>query len=298
MKKFGFSTFDEHEITMYAWDEVDKPRLVVQLVHGMCEHSARYDDFATFLNQNGIIAVMNDQRGHGLSSYSDSYGYEEGDMWEKNITDQLDISKYLQNRYKLPVVLFGHSYGSFLAQRLIEINPVPVAFVLSGSCYMNSFLTKVGAIISAARAAKNPKGAGTLMADMSFKAYEKTYPGKNNWLCRDENVVKKYNDDPACGYVASNNFYASFMRGLKTIYKRDALNSVNINRPIYIFSGEGDPVGEYGNGVRKLFDMYRKLGVKDLSIKLYPEGRHEMLNEINKAEVYADILEYLKKFYE
>jgi len=296
MEKIKLATHDKREVTLYLWDKVEKPTLVVQLVHGMCEHSARYDDFAKFLNKNGIITAMNDQRGHGLSTMPENYGYDDGDMWENNIADQMRLSEYLRDKYNLPIVMFGHSYGSFLSQRLLEINPVPVAFVLSGSCYMNNILTKAGAIISALKAKKDPKGAGKVMADMSFKAYEKTYPGVNSWLNRDKAEVDKYNADPACGYIASNSFYASFMRGLKSIYKRDSIADMNINRPVYMFSGEGDPVGEYGKGVKKLYDFYKKVGVKDVTMKLYPEGRHEMLNEINKKEVYVDVVKFLDKF--
>lgn len=297
MKKVKFGTRDNKQVTLYVWDEVESPRLVVQLVHGMCEHSARYDAFARFLNQNGIIAAMNDQRGHGESSEPLSYGYDDGDMWDNNIADQISLSRHLQTKYDLPLVLMGHSYGSFLTQRLMQIDPVPVAFVLSGSSYMNTLLTKVGAFISKAKAKKDPKAAGRLMADMSFKSYEKRYPGTNNWLSGDSAVVKSYNDDPACGFIASNGFYDSFMRGLKSIYRRANVGEINVNRPIYIMSGEGDPVGEYGKGVRKLYNFYVKYGVKNVTMKLYPGGRHEMLNETNKDEVMNDTLDFLKRFF-
>ena len=178
----------------------------------MCEHSNRYADYAKFLNSHGIIAVMNDQRGHGLSADKFSYGYEEGDMWENNIADQIALSKMLVEKYKLPLTVFGHSYGSFLTQRLIEVDPYPSSFILSGSCYMHTPITFFGAIIASAKAKKSPSAHGQLMADMSFKSYQKVIPGLNAWLNRDELAVKKYNDDPACGYVAANNFYATYER--------------------------------------------------------------------------------------
>lgn len=296
MQQTKFATADKKEVALFVWDEVKEPRLVVQLVHGMCEHSLRYDHFAKWLNERGIIVAMNDQRGHGASANPDSYGYEEGEMWENNVADQISLSEYLVDKYKLPLVLFGHSYGSFLTQRLIEIDHLPLAYVLSGSCYMKNALMAVGAVIAKSMARKNGNMPNVTMANMSFKAYEKTYPGRNSWLNRDQKEVDKYNADPACGYVASRNFYYTFTKGLKTIYTKEAAAKVDLDKPIYIFSGAGDPVGEYGKGVQKLYDFYKNLGVKELSMKLYENGRHEMLNEINKMEVYEDVLEYLQKF--
>ncbi len=297
MEKIQFATTDKKKVALYVWDKAVSPKLIVQLVHGMCEHSSRYAEFAEFLNENGIIAAMNDQRGHGESAAdAASYGYDDGNMWDNNISDQLGISRFLQTKYDLPLVLFGHSYGSFLVQRLMQIDPIPVAFVLSGSCYMNTPTVKLGAALSAQKARKSPGAPGALMAKMSFKQYEKRFPGLNNWLSSDPETVKKYNDDPACGYVASNSFYASFMNGLKTVYKRANRNSININRPVYIMSGSDDPVSNYGKGVQKLHDYFVDYGVRDVTLKIYQGGRHEMLNETNKAEVYGDVLGFLKRF--
>ncbi|MDD3831540.1 MAG: alpha/beta hydrolase [Clostridia bacterium] len=287
-----FTTSSGKQLALYVWDKVEQPRMVLQLVHGMCEHSARYDDFARYLNNNGIIVVMVDQRGHGLSTTPDSYGYEEGDMWTNNVNDQLELTDWA-GKYNLPIVVMGHSYGSFLTQRLISLSKTPIAFILSGSNYMKSPLFTLGAIIAKMACNKDPKAPGITMANLSFKAYEKQIPGTNNWLSRNEEVVARYNDDPACGYVASNNFYSTFMQGIKLLYTREAQASVDKDKPIYIFSGSCDPVGDNGVGPTKLLDYYKRIGCENVTLKIYQECRHEMLNEINNTQVYADVLSFL-----
>ncbi len=298
MEIVDFIGCGEKNLALYIWDKVDRPKAVLQIVHGMCEHMARYDDFAEYLNKAGIIVAGNDQRGHGKSSQPENYGYEEGDMWENNVADQKLLSVNLKEKYNLPLIIMGHSYGSFLAQRQAEINPLPDAFIFSGSNFMKSFLFSAGAVLSKMQCKKKgERAAGHLMSDMSFKSYEKRFPGTNNWLSKEEENVKKYNDDPACGYVASNNFYFTFMKGIKKLYLKEEGEKINLDKPIYLFAGGDDPVGDYGKGVVKLYNWYKKLGVKRLEMKLYQGLRHETLNE-KQGEVYEDTLNFIKSVFE
>jgi alpha-beta hydrolase superfamily lysophospholipase len=215
-------------------------------------------------------------------------------MWENNVFDQKLLSAYLKEKYNLPLIIMGHSYGSFLTQRQAEINPLPDAFILSGSNFMKGLLFSAGAVISKMQCkSKGERAAGHLMSDMSFKSYEKRFPGTNNWLSQNEENVKKYNGDEACGYVASNNFYYTFMKGIKKLYLKEEGEKINLDKPFYLFSGKDDPVGDYGKGVTKLYNWYKKIGVKRVEMKLYEGLRHETLNE-KSIKVYEDTLSFIQ----
>ena len=294
MTNSKFVSHDGKQVELYVWDEVKNPKGVVKIAHGMAEHSARYDDFAKYLNSRGYIVVMNDHRGHGLSSTADSYGYEDGDMWDNNVKDQLAILEYCRQQYNLPLVMMGHSYGSFIVQAVVEQHPDVAGYVLCGSDYLKgASYTLCGIIAKSMCRNKGPRHPAQLLANLSFGMYEKKIPGKNNWLNRDESEVKKYNEDPMCGFVCSANFYRSFMNGAKQLYKADNVKCINTQQPILIISGANDPVGEYSKGVNKLIKFYNKAGVADVESHLYEDARHEILNEpLIKAQVYADVADF------
>ena len=138
MKTEKYTSFDGKQLQLYVWDEVASPKAVVKITHGMAEHCGRYDHFAQFLNANGYVVVANDHRGHGATS-PDSLGYEQGDMFGDNVQDQVSLIGYCSQRFGLPVFLFGHSYGSFITQAVINANPPVAGYVLSGSNYMKDF---------------------------------------------------------------------------------------------------------------------------------------------------------------
>lgn len=293
-----FDTFDGKKIALYVWNKVNAPKAVVKIAHGMAEHSARYNHFAFFLNSCGYVVVMNDERGHGKSCDEKSYGYEEGDMFANNVQDQLDILKWCKKEWKLPVFMMGHSYGSFLTQSVMEQNPPEAdGYILSGSNYIKG-ITYSACGFLAKRMAKKHGGAfpAKTIANMSFGMYEKKIPGLNNWLNRDGEEVKKYNEDPACGFVCSAGFYSSFMDGIKHLYDKEYYTKIDVEKPLLIISGSADPVGEYSKGVEKLFKFYtEKVGIKSIEKHLYVGARHEVLNEINKEEVYSDVVGWLQK---
>ncbi len=295
MERSRFTSHDGKEIELYVWDEVASPKAVVKIAHGMAEHSARYDDFARFLNGRGYIVVMNDHRGHGYTAERGSLGYEEGDMFGKNVGDQLELIKYCKEKYSLPVFMMGHSYGSFVTQAVIENNPDVKGFVLCGSNYIKGVSFSVCGMV--ARHMCKHKGGrfpAETIVKLSFKQYEKKIPGVNKWLNRDEKEVELYNSDEMCGFTCSANFYRSFMDGINKLYKKEYYGNVDGEKPLLIIAGDSDPVGNYGKGIRKLDKFYReKAGVKDVTTRLYEGARHEILNETNKAEVYSDVADWL-----
>ncbi len=295
MKLTRFVSHDQREVQLYVWDDVSKPKGVVKLAHGMAEHSARYDTFAGFLNANGYIVVMNDHRGHGLTAAKDSLGYEEGDMFGNNVRDQLAILDYCREKYGLPLYLMGHSYGSFVTQAVIEAHPNVNGFILCGSNYIKgASFTACGVIARSMCRHKGGRYPAELIVKLSFKSYEKKFGGNNSWLNRDEKEVAKYNSDEQCGFTCSANFYRSFMAGISKLYSKESYSTINADTPILLIAGGDDPVGNYGKGVTKLAKFYTdKVGVKDVTLHLYEGARHEILNEINKTEVFADVLKWL-----
>lgn len=225
-------------------------------------------------------------------------GYHKGNIYFDTVQDECAITKMLKDRYNLPVFYIGHSYGSMVGQRYIEECKDYSGVILSGSAMMK------GAVLSSGAALSNMQykllgGEKTahLLDKLSFGAYNKPFKKESEfaWLSRDKENVKKYIFDEQCGYVMSIAFFKFFLNGLKESYKAANLAKIDKNKPIAIFSGDKDPVGGNGKLVQKLYDQYKNLGVKDLTIKLYPDARHEILNEVNNAEVYFDILTRLNE---
>lgn len=296
MLQSRFTSHDGREIALYTWDKVAKPKAVVKIAHGMAEHSARYDDFAKFLNSRGYIVVMNDHRGHGLTAEKDSLGYEEGDMWTNNVHDQIAVLDYCRKKYGLPLFLMGHSYGSFITQAVVEENPDVKGFILCGSNYIKGVSFSACKLI-ARNMCRNRGGRhpAQMIVDLSFKTYEKRFHGQNMWLNRDAEEVKKYNEDPMCSFVCSANFYRTFMEGISKLYKKAYYKAIDANKPILLIAGSQDPVGNYSKGVVKLEKFYNKtVQVTDVKMHLYDEARHEILNETEcKSQVYDDVANWL-----
>ncbi|MBO4694626.1 MAG: alpha/beta hydrolase [Clostridia bacterium] len=298
MKKEIFKSFDGTELVCQLWDEVEAPKAVVQLSHGMAEHIERYDAFAQYLNKNGFIVFGDNHRAHGETA-GDHVGYQDGNIFEDTAQDLIAITKMLKEKYNLPVVLLGHSYGSFLSQRYLELNGEAVGVILSGSAKMSGLLPAVGKMVAnMIYSEKNAKEPGKTMDTLSFGSYNKPFKddGEFAWLSRDLENNKKYVADPLSGMVMSNAFFKYFMDGLANMYKKENLALVKKDSKIRIFSGSKDPVGSNGKSPVALCDMYKALGIADVQVKLYEDARHEILNEINKEEVYKDMLDAINYF--
>lgn len=298
MKNEKFKSFDGTILQCYLWDDVRNPKGVVQISHGMAEHARRYDDFAKFLNKNGYVVFADDHRAHGMTSTKQSSkgvkGYHKGDIFNDTVKDMIAITDYLKEKYNRPVVVLGHSYGSFLTQRFLELDNKASGAVLSGSADRQDAVAALGAAIASMQyKILGGEKAGKLLDKMSFGSFNAPFKKDKipfAWLSRDKEQVKKYILDEQCGYVMSIAFFKYFMNGLKSIYKSENLAGIKKNIPIAIFSGSKDPVGAKGKYVKKLHERYKTLGVENVSMKLYEGARHEILNETNNQEVYADML--------
>lgn len=296
MKTVKFKSFDGTIIQCYLWDDVRNAKAVVQISHGMAEHARRYDAFATYLNKNGFIVFADDHRAHGITSAKASSkgvaGYHRGNIYFDTVKDEIAITAHLKEQYNLPVIYLGHSYGSMLGQRYIEECKDHSGAILCGSAMMKGAILSTGALVSNVQY-KLLGGEKTahLLNKLSFGSYNKNFKKEKNdfaWLSRDKENVKRYCLDNQCGQVMSIAFFKFFLNGLKESYKAENLQKIDVNKPIAIFSGALDPVGGDGKLVKKLHEQYANLGVKDLSIKLYDNDRHEILNEVDKDVVWAD----------
>lgn len=300
LTNFYFSDSSGKNIYVNKWvDESIVPKAVVQISHGMAEHSLRYDDFAKFLNKHGFIVYANDHRGHGKTS-PDELGYMgEGDAFNlilENVNDLTTIIK--KENPDLPVYLLGHSMGSFISLRYSQLYGNNIdGLILSGSNGNQKFMFKIGEIIAKREMDKyGPKAKGYKMEKLSFGAFNGYFkPNKTNfdWLTRDENIVNQFIADPLCGNAHSNSYYYYLLKGLRTNHKKENLEKIPKNLPILIVSGEADPVGLMGKGVKRLYNSLVEIGINSVYIKLYKNARHEILNELNKDEVFYDILKFL-----
>lgn len=268
-------------------------------VHGMAEHSKRYEELALFLNQKNIAVFTYDHRGHGRSILDgESHGYLGRDGFNKLVSDLdilVDHVKGLHPRKK--VFLLGHSMGSFIVQRYIQNYKKISGVILSGSSYKIVGMRLMKWIGGSLVLLGQGKKQGKLMNQLSFGSFNKSFkPNRTDfdWLNRDSNEVDLYVNDVCCGFISTNQFYYDFIKGLIELQSEKNIRRVKKNLPMYLIAGEKDPVGHMGKKVKELNTVYKKYS-NDVELKLYPEARHEILVEKNKEEVYQDIYKWLEK---
>ncbi len=301
MESFTFKALDGADIFARAWLP-STAKGVVQIAHGMAEHCLRYDWFARELVEQGFAVYANDHRGHGETAPSeDKLGYfADKDGWDTVVTDLKSLTDVIREKHPgCPVFLFGHSMGSFLSRDYIAHYGKDLAGVaLSGTAGDPGLLGKAGLMVSKTQAFfKGGKSPSPLMDKLSFGAYNKAFaPNRTpfDWLSRDPAQVDAYVKDPFCGFLCSTQFYVDLLTGILKISSPEHIAKTPVSLPIYLFSGSMCPVGENGKGVQKTYQAFQKAGITDLSIKLYDQGRHEMLNEINREEVASDAIAWFK----
>lgn len=280
-----------------------QPRAIVQIAHGIAEHVDRYSEFMEFLAAHGYLVVANDHLGHGKSVRKNEplgfFAPEDG--WSYVVGDMERLHDRMHKEYpQLPYVLFGHSMGSFLTRTFLIKHPDKYdAVILSGTGHQVKPLVLSGyAMASTAVRLYGPAKVGKTLNDVAFGAYNKGFENPRtefDWLSRDEAQVDKYIADPLCGFVATVSLFRDMMGGIKFVTDKKNINTMSKTQPVYFMSGDSDPVGDNGAGVERAYKAFCNAGLHDVMIRLYPGGRHEMLNEINKADVYRDILNWLEE---
>lgn len=285
-----------------CWIPEGKACAVVQILHGMSEHIERYRAFAQFLAQRGVFVVGHDHLGHGATADSeDEYGY----FAEKN-----GNALMIQNIHRVyclakkrcpdvPYILFGHSMGSFLArQYLCEYGDGLDGAVICGTGYQPMAVVRLGMAISRAQACLfGWRYRSMLLRFMSFGSYNMKFrPHRTlcDWLSRDEEVVDAYIRDTRCGFAFTVNGYYNMFLGMSKILRSEDLQRMPKKLPVLFVSGAEDPVGSFGKGVRRVERMFREAGMEDVECILYPEDRHEILNELDREKVYQDIAGWME----
>ena len=305
MEKLHFIDEEGKKIVYYKWKCEDKDEKgIVQIAHGMTETALRYDYFAKKLNEAGFTVYANDHRGHGETAQTkEELGYiadEDGFTWMvKDLKELNDIIRKENANKK--VILLGHSMGSFLSQRYAELYGDSIdLLILSGTNGQPKRITKIGQYIAKKEMKLHGrKNVSKLMDKLSFGDFNSKFePTRTDydWLCSVEEEVDKYINDEKCGFICTSSFYYDLIKGLWTIHEEKNLNNIPKELPIYIFAGDRDPVGYEGEGIVNLYNCYKDLGIKEVEYKLYKDGRHEMLNEVNKDTVISDILKWINKY--
>ena len=280
-----------------------KPRAVVQIAHGIAEHIERYRPFMEFLANNGFVVAGNDHLGHGKSIRvpAEQGFFAEKDGWWRVVDDMDKLHDIMSKEYpELPYVLFGHSMGSFLTRTYLIKHPDKYdGVILSGTGHQSPALVLGGNAAASVMAKLNgAMGDGAKLDSLAFGTYLNKIENprtKFDWLSRDTEQVDKYIADPLCGFVGKIGLYRDMMQGIKFITDKKNIAQMNKEKPVYFMSGDGDPVGDYGKGVERAYKAFCDAGLHDVFMRLYPGGRHEMLNETNKEQVYQDILSWLNE---
>ena len=302
------------------WMTAGAPRAVIHIVHGMAEHSKRYDRLAQRLVKEGIEVWAADQRGHGQSACNKQndpgkgglIGHTaDGDGFSR-VTSDVDIINraIIKERPGVPLFLLGHSWGSFIAQNYIESfegrpsgnggEPVNLAgCILSGTRGPDGLKVAAGAPSMAVLAffigQRKGSALAKAMADGPYNKFFRPNRTECDWLSRDEKEVDAYIADPFCGFLCSVGFYRDLARALKKIHRPKMMGKIRKKLPVYIIAGSADPVGDMGQGPTALALAYRNLEIKDMETVLYPDARHELLNETNRDEVTESLLGWLLK---
>lgn len=275
---------------------------IIQIIHGMCEYKKRYIHFIEYFEKAGWKIEMIDHIHHGENvENKEEIGIFKNDF-NNMIENQINFTKELKKKYKnIPIIIFGHSMGSFIAQEHMKrCEDIVEGYIICGSCYRQKFLWYLGEKLSYLldKIYKNKRA--TIIRKMIFlnsngKIKKEYYYNENSWLSRDIEEVKKYSKDENCGFTYSSSFYKEFFIFLNKLYSEDEFKKVTKTKPIFIISGSMDPVGLYGKGVRDLKKFYEKLKFENVDFKLYKDARHELHNEINRDEVFNDIEKWTEK---
>ncbi|ETJ06926.1 MAG: S33 family lysophosphospholipase [Actinomyces urogenitalis DORA_12] len=281
----------------------DQPRAVIQLAHGMAEHSARYERFATQATQAGYVIVADDHRGHGgtIASADERGHTHDVEGWELVLSDLSVVREAIDAAWpEAPVVLFGHSWGSMLVRGWVASQGERsrlAGLIAMGTMASPGLLGPIGMRLAQAEVRlSGPRHPSALLEKQAFAANNKPFaPVRTDydWLSRDEVEVDRYIADPLSGQRCTAAFYRDLTHGAMEVNRPQAFAAVPKDLPVLVISGDQDPVGGMGRGVRQVATDLRRAGVRDVTLRLYPGARHELLNEVNREEVTADLMRWI-----
>lgn len=302
-QEFYFDSRDrEHKIHAIRWiPEEQKPVCIVQIVHGMAEYIDRYDEFASYLAEKGILVVGDDHLGHGKSvGQGQPYGYFcKEDAPTVLVRDEHRLKKMTQEQYpNVPYIILGHSMGSFITRNYLLRygSGIDGAVIVGTGMQSKATLLSARMLAGLQRIFCGPKHVSGLLNVAAFGSYNKRIREHKtlfDWLSRNEENVRRYIEDPLCGFTFTVNGFQTLFQLIWNLNDQKKLQEMPKRLPVLFVSGEEDPVGNYGQSVKQVCQSFRNLGMENVQIKLYPEDRHELLNEVDRKDVYGDIYRWI-----
>ncbi|NVH64054.1 alpha/beta hydrolase [Pseudomonas simiae] len=296
---FWLTANDRSRLYVNHWMPEGPAKAVVMLSHGMAEHSGRYARLAEALCGAGYGLYALDQRGHGRTADEGTLGlYAETDGWNKVVGDLASLNQHIgQQQPGLPIILLGHSMGSYIAQAYLLHHSASLnGAILSGSNFQPVALYRAARVIARLeRLRQGLRGRSALIEFLSFGSFNKAFkPNRTafDWLSRDPSEVDKYINDPLCGFRCTNQLWIDLLGGLQQISKASNLAQIDPGLPILVMGGECDPVSE-GKRLNSLANALREAGCQYLQLTIYPQARHEVFNETNRDTVTADVLAWI-----
>lgn len=285
-----------------VWEPEGRPRAIVQIAHGMSEYAERYEGLAAYLTARGFLVAGHDHLGHGDSVFEESeYGYFAKGQGERCVLQDLHrMTLLLQRHYpNIPHFLFGHSMGSFLARRFLSVYPYETdGAILCGTGWQPDALLWAARGLTAVESAVFGEHHRSRLVDgLAFGAMNRSFQPvrtPKDWLCRDSASVDRYIADTKCSFVFTLNGYRGLFRTIAATQEKRELAKMEKSLPVLFISGDADPVGDFGRGVKRAVQAFHAAGMQDVECILYPECRHELINEWNKREIFRDILEWLQ----
>lgn len=285
------------------WAPEGEIRAIVQIVHGIAEYAARYASFAEYLNQHGIMVVAEDHMGHGESiGKNGTQGYFAGG-WFSAVEDTCTLMNRMKQEYpNTPLILLGHSMGSFMVRTILAKYPdsgIRAAVICGTGWAPRALMPRVIHLAERVCKRDGERNPSPKLQGLTFGSYNRKVEHPRtvyDWVNRDEKAVDAYIADPLCGFTATAGLLRDMAKGIYYIEQPENLSAMNHSLPVFFVAGGDDPVGDYGKGVKHAVSEFQKVGMENVSCRIYPLCRHEILNEINKYEIYEDIWEWIEKY--
>ena len=272
----------------------DNPKAIVQIVHGMAEHKERYLDFINFLVENNFAVIIHDHRGHGKSVDKENHlGHFYTNDIDGIVSDMYTVTKYIKNRFNnLPLYIFSHSMGTLVTRCYLQKHDNEVEKVILCGPPTKNCLVNFGIFLSKLRLKNNFKP-DNYLDKLTFSSFSKGYKLPYEWICKNEETVKEYMNDPLCGFIFTSNGFLNLYKLQKTAFLKKKFEVNNKNLKLFVIAGEYDPVIINKKKFNRLVKFLNKVGYNEIESKLYPELRHELLNEKEHLDIYKDVLNFL-----
>ncbi|WP_430598133.1 alpha/beta fold hydrolase [Enterococcus sp. AZ177] len=302
MKHNTFLSSDQKTMSHFiCWEPTCEAIGTVQIIHGMAEYIERYHDFAKYLNDVGFVVVGHDHLGHGESVLHDQpkHGYfGKGEPVTFVLDDIHQVEEWIgENFPNLPHFMLGHSMGSFALRNYLQLYRSEISGAIFMGTGKNAAMLSLALSLTKGLNLTAPEKQNKWLDHMAFGSFSKQFPEESrfNWLSRNQENVKEYENDPLTGFTFTNNGFYTLFRLVDGANREGWAQNIDQDLPILVISGEQDPVGDFGKGARKVAKELDEAGIKDVSLVLFAELRHEILLENEKTEVYKAIGAWLQK---